>query len=192
MAGVEDLGRFVNNTEHFAPSQFDERAAMPVLLDILPTATDAKLVEAIAGHLRRPWARPAAFPALRDAFERWAPTEPLAGWALGDALANAARRDDLSALLAIAGDARYGMCRQMIVYALPRFKASRDVEPALVALLDDPDVALHAMSALRRSIGAEAALPHLRQIEAAHSGDSLGDTARREIRKAVKSLERAT
>ena len=55
VAGVEDLGRFVNNTEHFAPSQFDERAAMPVLLDILPTATDAKLVEAIAAvgdHLK--------------------------------------------------------------------------------------------------------------------------------------------
>ena len=33
-------------------------------------------------------------------------------------------------LLRIAGDARYGMARQMIICALPRLKASRDVEPA--------------------------------------------------------------
>jgi hypothetical protein len=32
IAGTEDLGRFVSNVEHFRPSAFDERAAMPILL----------------------------------------------------------------------------------------------------------------------------------------------------------------
>ena len=29
--GADDLGRFVSNTEFFRPSEFDEKAAMPVL-----------------------------------------------------------------------------------------------------------------------------------------------------------------
>ena len=37
VAGTGDFGRFVSNTEFFGPSLFDERAAMPVLLEILPT-----------------------------------------------------------------------------------------------------------------------------------------------------------
>jgi hypothetical protein len=60
VAGAADLGRFVSNTEFFAAAAFDERAAMPTLIEYLPQATDPKLVSAIAGHLRRPWARPAA------------------------------------------------------------------------------------------------------------------------------------
>jgi hypothetical protein len=59
---VEDFGRFVNNTTYFRPSAFDERAAMPTLLRLLPTLTDRALVGTVAAHLRRPWARPTAFP----------------------------------------------------------------------------------------------------------------------------------
>jgi hypothetical protein len=70
--GVEDLGRFVSKPEAFGESRFDERAALPVLIEALPTLTDPKLVGAVAGHLCRPWARPAAFDALLAAFEMWA------------------------------------------------------------------------------------------------------------------------
>lgn len=52
--GVEDLGRFVSNPEFFGSGRLDERAAMPVLIQALPELTDPKLVEAVAGHLRRP------------------------------------------------------------------------------------------------------------------------------------------
>src|SRR4051812_23942315 len=72
IAGSDDFGRFVNDTKHFRPSVFDERAAMPVLVEVLPTVTDKRVVASIARHLRRPWARPAAFPALQDAFGEWA------------------------------------------------------------------------------------------------------------------------
>ena len=44
---------------------------MPVLLRLLPTLTDPLAVAAVAGHLRRPWARPVAFAALLEAFETW-------------------------------------------------------------------------------------------------------------------------
>jgi hypothetical protein len=35
--GAEDLGRFVTNVEFFRPSELDKHAAMPVLLELLPT-----------------------------------------------------------------------------------------------------------------------------------------------------------
>jgi hypothetical protein len=54
--GSEEVGRFVNNTDYFPASRFDESAAMPVLLQALPGITDPRLVSAVAGHLRRPWA----------------------------------------------------------------------------------------------------------------------------------------
>ncbi len=65
---VLELGRFVNNVEFFGASNFDEMAAMPVLLNALPRLADARLVSAVAGHLLRPWARPHAFDVLLAAF----------------------------------------------------------------------------------------------------------------------------
>jgi hypothetical protein len=55
-------------------------------------------------------------------------------------------------------EARYGQARQMIVDALWRFLRSPLVRPALTELVSDPDVALHAMSALRRTIRASRGL----------------------------------
>jgi hypothetical protein len=188
VAGVEDFGRFVSNVEFFGPSGFDERAAMPVLLELLPRVSDPQLVATIASHLRRPWARPAAFTALYDAFRRWAPRNESTGWAVGDAMASAARIQELPALLSVVGDPGFGPARQMVVFALARFKRSPDVPPALIALLHDPDVALHAMSALRRSVGARQALPYLHDVKTAHPDDELGQFAGREIRKAEKTL----
>jgi len=188
--GAEDLGRFVSDVRYLRPSKFDERAAMPVLLELLPTLMDLTLVSAVAAHLRRPWARPTAFGPLVDAFRLWAPLSADAGWQLGDALASAARPDDLPVLLDLVSDTRYGMARQMIVDSLWRFRKPPLVEPALVSLITDQAVALHAMSALRRSIGPASALPYLRQVAADHPGDRLGKTAAGQIRRAEASISR--
>ena len=142
MAGSEDLGLFVNNTDYFRPSTFDERAAMPVLLDLLPTLTDRSLVMAVAGHLRRPWARPRAFPVLHAAFVSWAGRDQHVGWAIGDALVTCAQVAELPTLLDLAAERRYGWSRQMIVDALWRFKKDDRVSTLLLQLIDDPDVAL--------------------------------------------------
>jgi hypothetical protein len=183
VTGVDDLGRFVSNTEFFRPSQFDEKAAMPVLLEALPTLSDPALAGAVAGHLRRPWARPNAFPALLEAFERWAPIDQQAGWALGDALATAATATQLDRLLVISADTALGTTRQMVVYSLGRYRKYPEVAPVLVALLDDHDVGLHAMSALRRVVGPVEALPLVEQAARRHEGTPLGRSAAREARK---------
>jgi hypothetical protein len=43
VAGAEDFGWFVNDARYWQLSAFDERAAMPVLLELLPTLTDPRL-----------------------------------------------------------------------------------------------------------------------------------------------------
>lgn len=76
----------------------------------------------------------------------------------------------------------------MVVHALGRFKKVPEVSPTLVALIEDPDVALHAMQALRRVLGAQEALPYLEQVERAQHGTTVGEQAAREAKKARKSL----
>jgi hypothetical protein len=188
--GVEDFGRFVNNTEYFPPSRFDERSAMPVLLAQLPSLTDPKVVGTIAGHLRRPWARPTAFQVLLDAFRSWAPREQLAGWALGDALVTSATIGDVEALFEIVTDPDYGRSRQMIVHSMWRFKKDERTVGVLLKLIEDPDVSLHAMSALRRAEGNQAALPHLIAVRDNHADPTVRKEATREVKKAEKALSR--
>lgn len=164
--GAHELGRFVDNVEFFGASTFDEKAAMPVLLAALPALTDQRLIRSVAGHLRRPWARPTAYRALYDAFQRWATIENGPGWSLGDALATAATADNVDELLALCQDTAYGRSRQMLVYSLWRSKkASPDVEIVTRRLLLDPEVGLHAMASLRRLVGATGALSAIVQVE---------------------------
>ena len=190
VAGAHDLGRFVSNVEFFEASQFDERAAMPVLIEALPSLTDSRLVGAVAGHLRRPWARPIAFDALLAAYEKWSQHEVSpAGWHLGDALGTAATLAHVDVLLSLAQDRRNGQSRQMVVQSLGRFKKSPEVAKALLGLIDDPDVALHAMGALRRVLGPAQALPHLERVERENRGTTVGNQAASQAKRARKSLE---
>lgn len=194
-AGVEgwpDVGRFVDKPEHFRPSDLDERAAMPVFIEQLPLLTNPDAVAAVAGHLKRPWARPHAYAALHEAFLKWAGSHSTLGWSLGEALANAAQREHLPDLIEIATDENYRSARQMIVLSLWRFGSDPRVPPALIELSGDPEVSLHAMSALRRALGNEAAMPHLRRLRETHPTSKIREQARREIKKAERSLQRPT
>lgn len=78
----------------------------------------------------------------------------------------------------------------MPVAALARFKRSPEVRPVLLELIHDIDVGLHAMSALRRVVGAEQALPHVEEVGRTYAGSQLGDQASREVRKLRKALNR--
>lgn len=186
VAGAYDFGRFVSNATYFAPSVFDEKEAMSTLIAVLPSLTDPHVVTAVAGHLRRPWARPSAFPVLLDAFVQWAEVDATTGWALGGALGTSADASRVGELLDLSMNAAYGMARQMVVYALRRFKQDERVPVVLVSLLTDPDVALHAAGALRQVLGDVAALPLLRAAREHSTNPALHRTLTREIKKAEK------
>jgi hypothetical protein len=65
-------------------------------------------------------------------------------------MASAAVAENAPDLLHTAAGPRYGTARQMVVCQLWRFRKSADVEAVLGQLPDDPNVAIHAMTALRR------------------------------------------
>lgn len=189
-AGIDstDFGRFVNNTKFFRPSAFDQRAAIPVLLAVLPGLSRPRVVATVAGHLMPRAPTAIAYPVLLEAFRRWGPDDDVeAGWVLGDALARSAdvsRRDDL---LEIAETSTYGRSRARVVGALWRFRKNPRVADALEGLVSDPHVALEAMSALRQTVGNEAALPHLRRIRDDHQDPVVRKNAERQVARAEKA-----
>jgi hypothetical protein len=188
VAGVDDFGRFVNNTNYFAPSRFDDDAATPILLRFLLDLTDAKVVATVARHLQHGRIGPRGFDVVLDAFRRWATDSSEAGWVLGHTLTRAADETKGELMIDLASDSRYGRSRQMIVYALWRWRATAPVEPALRVLIRDPDVSLQAISALGRVVGKAAMVPVLEDL-AAHAGNpTVQEQANRQLRKIRQKL----
>jgi hypothetical protein len=192
-AGIDptDLGRFVNNTEYFRQSTFDERSAMPVLLNAMPQLSDPRAIRAVAGHLRRAWARPAAFDVLLEMFRKWAPKDQGVGWSVGDALATAAAEQHLNQLLDLAQNTDYGVARAMIVDSLWRYRKDARVRPALEKLAEDRDVCLAAMSALRRVVGSGNALLVLRRLRDTHTDPWVRERAARQVKRAERAAAKS-
>lgn len=190
VCGVGEFGRFVNNTKYFEPSQFDEVAAAPILLRLLPELNDAKVVATVGRHLKRPWVRKidGAFEAVLRAYERWAHTPGEVGWVLGDTLSSLADRTRASQLYGLADDASTGSARACIVESLWRFKATLDVEPLLRELVADPDVAFMAVTALQRTVGPERSLDVLRGVAANSQDEVVVRAAAQAIRRVEKKL----
>ena len=187
VSGSDELGRFVANTDFFRASTFDERAAFGVLVEALPSLTDAKLVGAVAGHLRRPWARGRSFAVLAPAFVRWAAVDSTTAWHLGDALGASATVGNLDQMIAMARASEYGIARQMIVLALGRFKKSPEAEAAARDLAEDDDVALHALSAYRKIAGPAAALELASDVMQKRPGTMAAEQAARQAKKLHKA-----
>jgi hypothetical protein len=186
VGGVEDFGTFVNDTRYLAPAQFDERAAGPLLLAALPGLTDERLAATIGRYLANRSVGHEAYPIVLEAFRRWAVRDCEAAWVLGDTLSSKATKADVDELVALAVDPRYGRNRQMIVDSLWRFRKTGEVELALRALVRDPDVALHAMSALQRTIGADDMVPVLAQVIDEADDERIAAAARRQLRRIEK------
>ncbi|RJT75648.1 hypothetical protein D6T63_17675 [Arthrobacter cheniae] len=193
VTGLADFGNFVNNITCFTPSTFDIRASWPVLLNWFPRLNQPRLVDAVARYLGHPSLRPQAFPVLEAGFRRWAVTDATStpGWTIGASLAATATVAQLPQLLDLATDKRFGRSRQEIVDSLWRYRKSGLVAPVLLELIHDHEVGLHAMSALRQTIGNAAAIPHLEQVEATANGTQLGKNADKAIKRARKSLAAA-
>jgi HEAT repeat protein len=103
------------------------------------------------------------------------------------ALADASLADDLLDLLR---DSRHGRARQRLCDALARTKDPRATK-ALIALLDEPDLAGHAVSALRR-FGPKKWLPYLERarpkLERLADDGSVPPLAHKQARAALERL----
>jgi HEAT repeat protein len=168
--------------------RFDFEAATPVLVDWLPrvktTLVKERIVRSLTGEKA---ATPLALEPLVAEFRR-ADDHGLK-WAIGNALATLADDSIADELVALARDRRHGSSREMLMDALARTKDERALG-ALVELVDDDDVAGHAISALRR-LGPKSSLPYLERARPSlerQSADGETPLARRQASAALARL----
>jgi HEAT repeat protein len=161
-AGVrdDDFGFFARDIPEagIRAPRFDFQAAAPVLVDWLPrvktTLVKERIVRSLTGQKA---ATPLALQPLVAEFRR--ADEDGLKWAIGNALATLADDSIADELVELVRDRRHGRSREMLMDALARTKDERALD-ALVELVDDDDVAGHAISALRR-LGPKSSLPYL-------------------------------
>jgi HEAT repeats len=135
------------------------RSAIPTLVDWLSRVSSVEAKESIVRALSVPWAKPTAGPVLIREFET-APKEAEGlRWSIGNALEVVADSNLLEKLIEIVTNKENGKPREMAVLALSKIRDPRSVE-VLIDLLDDEQVAGHAVMALRK-LKAPQALHHL-------------------------------
>jgi HEAT repeat protein len=183
-----DLGMFTS----LGPTTFDAEAAAPVLVEWLPRMTDRVDKEVIARSLAgTKSANVAAAAALVEEF-RQAPSEAeTTKWAYANTLATIAGPENADDLVELVRDRRHGITRQMLCDALKRTKDPRAPD-VLIELIEDDDVAGHAILALRR-YGPKSGLPHLRrarpELEAVLERETATPFAKRQARAALTRLD---
>ena len=145
LSDLASVGFDVGSIAELARSKVNYRQAVPVLLRWLPNVDYRPLKYDILGALCVRFARPKAAPVLVDEFQR-APDWRLK-WAIGSALSHVASDDVFDAIVQLVRDKRHGRGREMLAVALGNMKNPKAVA-VLVELLDDDEVAGHALMAL--------------------------------------------
>lgn len=190
-AGLPDagFGTFVSSrgAEYVGVPEFDDREAVPILIEWLSRVDDSRVKEAIVRHLSTRHAKPVAARPLIEAFQRTPPDRQGLKWAIGNALDVVADSSVLPELLELAQDRSHGAARQMIVLRLGKAPKRPEIAEALVSLLEDEDVSLHAMSAVRQQLGPEEARAHIGRLEH-HPSEKIRGHARRETKKIDRIL----
>jgi HEAT repeat protein len=192
-AGVrtEDFGLLASAT---VETTFDYGRAVPVLVEWLPKVRDPVLKEIVIRSLAgRKEAKSEGGRALVEEFRRLPPSDEWSSvkWAIGDALATLADASVADDLLELVRDQSHGKARERLCDALVRTKDPR-APKTLIEALDDPDLAGHAISALR-GLGPKSSLPHLERarpkLERLVEDSGATPLARKQAGAALERLE---
>jgi hypothetical protein len=183
-----DFGRFTSgrHPDVIRQSVFDYKAAVPVLLEVLPRVKHPNAKEAVVRSLTTSYARPAAAEALIAEFRNTSVKEHEGlKWALGNALGTVTTPQHLDVLLDLVRDRTHGIGRQMIVDRVGRISGDDRVVQTLMQLTTDEDVAFQAMAGLRRRLGQSNAAEIIRPLTK-HGSARIRDAARRQLKLAEK------
>lgn len=177
-SAIGDVGIRISNIYDLVNTNQPYPAAIPVLINLLDeNYTSSKIVEGIVRALTVKEARGKANRTLLKLYFETPATERGLRWVIGNAFATIITDEDIGDILKIVNDPLNGESRRMFVYALGKIK-SKEVEDALIQLLDDKDVALHAISALRR----------LRVVRALPSVEKLRSSSNPAVKKAANGF----
>ena len=147
VAALREVGVYASSVFDLVNSSDSYSSAIPVLLDFLPKRLDKNIREGIARALTVKEARGKAAKPLIRAFRN--EKDPYVRWAIANALTVVAEKDDLAAIATLARNKKYGKSREMLAIALGSLKDPR-ATPVLIELLDDEEIAGHAISGLRK------------------------------------------
>jgi hypothetical protein len=190
---LRDVGVDVQNVWELVNTKSRYPAAIPVLIDWLRRADEVvqpyeaeRFKEGLVRALSVKEAHPAAAPVLIDQMracgnrgDRWMGLP----WAIGNALSIVADDTVFDPVVVLAYDTSLGRAREMLMYAIGAMKRE-DATGALLGLLDDPDVAGHAIDAL-----AKRGDPAARDAFTAFADDQRA-WVRRAAQRGLKKLDR--
>lgn len=164
LAELAEAGFLVDSLDVFIHTNLDYRAAIPILMRWLPRISDRRVKEGIVRSLTVKWAKPLAAPLLIEEFLRAG--DPWHGlkWAIGNALSVVADDSVFEDLVRLVRDKSHGRAREMLAVALANMRNPQAID-VLIELLDDEDIAGHALLALRK-LGKKAATarPHIERF----------------------------
>jgi hypothetical protein len=135
--------------------------ALPILSKWLPKVTEPGAKEEIVRTLSVPWVGRSSTAQLITEFKSADSNSSLA-WAIGNALSIVDVTGFEKEIIELVRDDRFGMARQMLVMALGKI-GGRDAEDAAMSALQDKDLVLHAIDALRAMHSTRAVSP-LREL----------------------------
>jgi hypothetical protein len=184
-------------------STFDFGRAAPILIDWLPRVSDKRVKQAMVRSLvDQKAAQGEGTRPLIAEFQRpdYADDAGLK-WAIGNTVATLALPEDADAIIEILRDPRHGRAREMFCDALVRTRDPRRVD-VLIELIDDDDLAGHAIAALRqctyrrRVHQPERVRPKLEALLSRGGASGLmgsgpGPFAKRQARNALKAIDRS-
>ena len=156
---LAEAGFPVDSLDVFINTAIDYKRVVPILMHWLSRMDDRWVKESIVRSLTTRWARPAAAPLLIDEYRRT--QDEHLKWAIGNALSVVADDSAFDDLVELVRDKSHGRAREMLAVAIANMKNPSAVD-VLIELLDDEEIAGHALSAIRK-LGKRAikARPHI-------------------------------
>lgn len=147
---LAEVGIIVNDIYELVNSDSRYPAAIPVLLKLLQEGIHhLGIKEGIIRALAVKEAQGRTGSVLISEYNRLPKDELFVRWAIGNTFYVTIVETDVESILPLVLDKTNGMSRQMFVAALGKLKSEK-AESALIRLLDDDEVAPHALRALCR------------------------------------------
>jgi HEAT repeat protein len=163
---LNDSGLAVKSVWDLVNTKRTYPEAIPILVAHLERPYPYRIREGIARALTVKYAGEDAFRALLNEFKKVPATGEAARegfkWALGNAISIVANARHFDEVVGLIRDKRHGTARDAMVLRLPRLNRGRAVS-VLIESLADPDVAGHAVTALRK-LKVPEARPHIERL----------------------------
>ena len=174
-----------NSDDIMELKKYNYKAAIPILLKWLPRVKNRELRHFIIRSLAVSWAKPIAAKPLIEEFKKEDPLDKKNRlWEIGNSLEVVVDDSVYDDIVKLVTDKRYGDGREMLAMAMGKMKNPKAVD-VLIGLLDDNDVAGHAIIGLGR-LKNEKALPHLNKFI-----NHPKTWWRNEAKKAIAKIEKA-